>query len=117
MRVLNGNEKGVTIKKNTKIDILQPLQDTANVVNLIEEQQITSENKTSPNSNPENKLSFDQAREKLKSEVKWGDCDLTREQQDRLLDVSANNIQAFSLNGELGNCDLIEHEIKLEDNG
>ena len=92
------------------------MQDADNVVNLVEEQQITSENKQSRNLNPKNKLSFEQAREKLKSEVKWGDCDLTREQQDRLLDVLVNNIQAFSLNGELGDCDLIEHEIKLEDN-
>ena len=67
-------------------------------------------------SSPENQLSFEQAKEKLRSKGKWGDCDLTTEQQDRLLDVLANNIDAFSLNVELGDCDLMEHEMILEDN-
>ena len=75
----------------------------------------TCENKNKCSST-ENQLSFEQAKEKLRSEVKWGDCDLTTEQQDQLLDVLANNIDAFSLNGELGDCDLMEHEIILEDN-
>ena len=106
VRMMNAHDKGVTIKNNSKIGIFRPLENSDNVVNLVDGN-ATCENKNKCSST-ENQLSFEQAKEKLRSEVKWGDCDLTTEQQDQLLDVLANTIDAFSLNGELGDCDLMK---------
>ena len=106
VRMMNAHYKGVTIKKNSKIGIFRPLKNSHNVVNLVDEND-TCENKNKCSST-KNQLYFEQAKEKWRSEVKWRDCDLTTEQQNQLLDVLANNIDAFSLNGELGDCDLME---------
>ena len=78
VRVLNAHDKGVTIKKTSKIGIFRPLENSDNVINLVDEND-TCENKNKCSST-ENQLSFEQAKEKMRSEVKWGDYDLTTEQ-------------------------------------
>ena len=50
----------------------------------------------------------------MKETINLSKSDLTDEQKEQLLDVLAEHREAFSLDGELGNCQLLDHEISLK---
>ncbi len=133
IRLFNPFEKPFKIKAKTKLGTFNPLSsnDTIEIiedpdnrskipsVNQISTDQTTNNTQSSPSSKFDNSkhhhnLEFSEARIRLKESINLGKSDLTDDQKEQLLDVLAEHREAFSLEGELGNCTLIDHEISLK---
>ncbi len=118
VRILNTNPDAITIPKNMSIGVFEPTKATDDLIPLGS----IDRNEESPQINHINVSAdqsrspkFREAREKIKETIKWGDCDITEEQKEQLLDVLAKNAEAFSFDGELGKCDWMPHKIKIQE--
>ena len=59
-------------------------------------------------------LSFEEARDILSQTIDLSNSNLNETKKGQLLDVLAKYREAFTLKGELGNCQLLKHEVPLK---
>ena len=123
VKVMNINDKAVTIPKNMKVAIFEPVQKSFSLTKLdMDTQQIITQSQTVQTVTPCKKTTsiyttgkaFEESRDKIAKQLLLGDHDLTENQKERLLDALARNLQAFSFDGELGECDLMPHKINKQ---
>ena len=131
IRILNPHKTSITIKKNTKVGTFAPLSASDLITPFDKTQQSQnpnvshinhsnsnksnhSANKSSANSIHHHNLSFEEARKILADTIDLSNSNLNDTQKEQLLDVLAKYREAFSLKGELGNCNLLKHEIPLK---